>query len=471
MPDLDPSISLTNIPEEQWPFPFPRLDWEQVPVSVQVFILSLVKRIEVLEAKLAENSQNSSRPPSTDSPYRKPRSKARASKKRKKRGARKGHQGSSQLLLDPSEVVDLQPAPCDCGCADVVDVEPYHTHQQIELPEIPLDVTHFRLFKGHCVRCGKKLRAHIGQLSPHHQVGFGPRLTALVGLLGGVVGVSRRDTQQVLHSVFGLHASLGAIQKMIDRASRAIEPHYKAIGACVRRAPVNHVDETSWRCQGKLQWLWVLANRSAAVFMVHTNRTKEAFFSLIGAWKGILVSDDYGCCRDWVNLHQSCLAHLIRRARKLSESADAEIARFGLQAKRELQLMCHWGKDPPTVPAWNAHYMRVVKLLFAHNERKDEAGTMARALIRQLDNLWVYLEHNAVDPTNNLAERVLRFLVLRRKSTGGTQSDKGNRWMERIATLRETCRLQGQRSFPLLVEAIQARYEGRSPDLSWIPSR
>jgi transposase len=123
------------------------------------------------------------------------------------------------------------------------------------------------------------------------------------------------------------------------------------------------------------------------------------------------------------------------------------------------------------IPEWNAHYMRVAKLLFAHNERSDEAGTMARALLRQFDNLWVYLEHHAVDPTNNLAERVLRFLVLRRKATGGTQSEKGNRWLERIATLRETCRLQGQRSFPILVDAIQARFDGRTPDLSWIPAR
>jgi len=465
----EPSLSLEHIPDEAWPFPFPRSDWEQIPPSVQAFLLSVVKRIEVLEAKRSENSQNTSRPPSSDSPYRKPRTKTHSAKK--KRGPRKGHKGSRQVLLDPTEIVDVRPGHCRCGGTRVVGAEPYHIHQKIELPEIQLDITHFRFLQGSCGRCGKRVKARSAELPTHQQVGYGPRLTALVGLLGGTVGVSRRDTQQVLHSVLGVSTSLGAIQKMIDRASQAIEPHYDAIGACVRAAPVNHVDETSWRCRGALQWLWVLANRSAAVFQIHATRSKQAFVSLIGAWRGILVSDDYGVYRDWVNLHQTCLAHLIRRARKLSEAGDPEVARFGLQAKTELQLMCRWGKAPPGVPEWNAHYMRVIKLLFAHNERSDEAGTMARALLRQLDNLWVYLEHHAVDPTNNLAERVLRFLVLRRKATGGTQSEKGNRWLERIATLRETCRLQGQRSFPILVDAIQDRFDGRAPDLSWIPVR
>lgn len=462
----DPSLSLSNIPDEAWPFPFPRSDWEQVPPSVQAFLLDLLRRVEALEAKLAENSQNSSRPPSSDSPYRKPRAKAKSTKKRKRRGAKKGHKGSRQVLLDPTEVIAVHPGTCSCGGADLAGVTPYDTHQHIELPEIRPIVRRFVLYGGWCTRCGRPVQARRDQLPPSAQVGFGPRLTSLVGLLSGVVGVSRRDVQRLLDAILGVPASLGAIQKMVDRTSRAIEPHYHAIGAQVHSAPVNHVDETSWRSQGALQWLWVLANRTAAYFQIRPGRTKKDFLALIGLWQGILVSDDYGCYRDWVHLHQTCLAHLIRRARKLAEAPDLERARFGRSLKAELQRMCAWAQAPPTVPEWNAHYMRLVKLLFRHTGRSDDAGRLARALVRQLDNLWVYLEHHAVDPTNNLAERVLRFLVIRRKVSGGTQSEKGNRWTERIASLRETCRLRGQRSYPILVDAVQAYFDGRSPDLS-----
>ena len=467
--DNDPSLSLANIPDEAWPFPFPRSDWEQVPPSVQAFLLDLLRRVEALEAKLAENSRTSSRPPSSDSPYRKPRTKTKTTKKRK-RGARKGHKGSRRVLLEPTEVIDVLPGPCPCGCTDLKDPVACDVHQEIELPEIQPTVRHQLFYEGTCAACGRRVRSHLGQLPPAAQVGFGPRLTALVGMLSGSVGVSRRDVQRLLASVLGIKVSLGAIQKMVDRTSQAIEPHYQAIGAEVHAAPVNHVDETSWRLQGTLQWLWVLGNRTAAYFQIRPRRTKEDFLELIGAWRGILVSDDYGCYRDWVNFHQTCLAHLIRKARKLAELGDPEQARFGRALKAELQRMCAWAHAPPTVPEWDAHYMRMVKLLFRHNERSDDAGRLARALLRQLDNLWVYLEHSAVAPTNNLAERLLRFLVIRRKITGGTQSEKGNRWTERIASLRETCRLRGQRSFPILIDALQASFEGRAPNLSWLHS-
>jgi len=374
------------------------------------------------------------------------------------------------VLLEPTEVVDVPPGSCPCGCTDVLDPEPYYTHQHIELPEIRPDVTHFRLHQGPCAGCGRLVKARLDQLPAADQVGFGPRLSSFVGLLSGVVGVGRRDTQRILHSVLGLSVSLGAIQKMVDRVSQAIQPHYEAIGEQVHSAPVNHVDETSWRCQAVLQWLWVLANHTTAYFQIRPGRTKNDFLALIGVWKGILVSDDYGCYRDWVNLHQTCLAHLIRRARKLAEDLDPERARFGASLKNELQLMCAWAQAPPSVPEWNAHYMRMIKLLFRHNARRDDAGRLARALVRQLDDLWIYLEHHAVDPTNNLAERVLRFLVIRRKVSGGTQSEKGNRWTERIASLRETCRLRGLRSYPILVDAVQRFFEGRTPDLSWLSS-
>jgi len=454
--------------EEPWPFPFSREDWDQLPESVRAHILFVHKRLDQLEAKLNQNSQNSSRPPSSDSPYRKARKAEKQARKKGRAGARKGHKGSRQAMLEPSDVVDVAPPACSCGGSGLTQANVYYTHQSIELPKIELLVHHFRLLQGNCACCGKPLKAQRSQIPARSQTGFGPSFTAFVCLLAGIVGVSRRDIRMVLGSVFGVSTCLGAIQKMIDRGSDAIETHYETIAETVQNAPVNHVDETSWRNQGQLQWLWVLANRTAAYFKICPGRSKKDFLSLIGVWKGILISDDYGCYRDWVNLHQTCLAHLIRRARKLAETKDPEMSPFGASLKAELQLMCDWSKAPPSVPEWNAHYMRMVKLLFRHNERSDEAGKLARALVRQLDNLWIYLEHNAVDPTNNLAERTLRFLVIRRKVSGGTQSDKGNRWTERIASVRETCRLRDRRSYPVLVDAIRSHFEGRSPELSWL---
>ena len=89
-------------------------------------------------------------------------------------------------------------------------------------------------------------------------------------------------------------------------------------------------------------------------------------------------------------------------------------------------------------------------------------------MVRELDSLWTFLEHDGVEPTNNRAERALRFGVLWRKRSLGTQSDKGDRWVERILSLKETCRLRGKATFPVLAEYLQCYFKGEDPDLSWI---
>jgi transposase len=97
----------------------------------------------------------------------------------------------------------------------------------------------------------------------------------------------------------------------------------------------------------------------------------------------------------------------------------------------------------------------------------DGAGKLARSLLKEMDSLWVFLEENDVEPTNNRAERALRFGVIWRKRSNGTQSDKGNRWVESILTLKQTCRIKNLPVFPVLVDAITAHFKEQQPNLRW----
>ena len=110
----------------------------------------------------------------------------------------------------------------------------------------------------------------------------------------------------------------------------------------------------------------------------------------------------------------------------------------------------------------------MVYLLGQYHLRQDEAGTFARTLEREMAHLWTFVVEEGVEPTNNRAERALRFAVLWRKLMQGTYNDKGDRWVERILSVRETCRLRGQSTFPLLVEAVICYFNGHHPDVSWI---
>jgi transposase len=206
----------------------------------------------------------------------------------------------------------------------------------------------------------------------------------------------------------------------------------------------------------------------AAFYMIHPHRSKEAFAALIDDWAGILVSDGYGVYQTWVERRQTCLAHLIRTARSLAARQQPELATCGAWALAELQRLCHMAKAPPTGGEWRAWYARLCKLIDQYHDRHDDAGRLARRLLREMDSLWVFLVQYGVDPTNNRAERALRCGVLWRKRSLGTASDKGNHWVERILSLKETCRLHARTTYTVLVDAITSFFHGQPPDLSWI---
>ena len=452
---------------QQWTFPFSEKEWADTCAPVKTFLHLLVetnaalqKRVEELEKRLNKNSSNSDRPPSSDNPYKNKDKKEKAPKKKKK----KHRKGVRQQTLEPTEVKILRPEACSCGNTEF-ETEPYYIHQVIELPEIEMEVTHFVLHKGECPCCGKINKAVVPK---EHRTGFGVRLSSMIAEMTGNQGDSRTIVQNFCSSVLGFHISLGAIQKIIDRAAAAIKPHYDAIGKEARQTSVNHIDETSHRQKGKLEWLWVMASATVAFFMIHPKRSKEAFEALIKDWVGILVSDGYGVYKKWVGSRQTCLAHLIRKAKELSESKDQEIAKCGKWAKAELQRLCQMAHSPPTVGQWQAFYARLIRLITLYEGRKDDAGRFARRIRKEIDSLWTFLIEEGVSPTNNHAERMLRFAVLWRKRSQGTCSEKGDRWVERILSLRQTCRLRSKQTFPVLVDAMTAYFKEQSPDLTWI---
>lgn len=438
-------------------------DLEKTPPRVLELIMHLLKRIEELEARLNQDSSNSNRPPSSDGPFKK-ESAGRVEKKRKAK-SRKRRTGHRQQMLEPSESHDIYPKPCSCGCDRFLDLKPYYTHQHIEIPEIVNNVIHFVLHSGKCAECGRVGKGHV---PVEFQTGYGPRLSAIIVELAGIAGNSRDMVQRFCSSVLRIPISLGAIQKVIDRGAKAIAPHYEAIADKARASRINHIDETPWYKGGKLNWLWVMTNPAVAFFMIHTNRSREAFEKLIGAWCGILVSDDYGIYQKWVSKRQSCLAHLIRTACGLAQRRDLMLSNCGKWAAKELERLVKMAKAPPTIGEWRTFFARFCHLIALYRDSKSEAGTFVRRLEEEMESLFLFLTEEGVEPTNNFGERILRFAVLWRKRSQGTKSDKGNRWVERILSLRQTCRLHAKSTFDVLVDAFACLFKEQRPDLAWI---
>jgi transposase len=136
--------------------------------------------------------------------------------------------------------------------------------------------------------------------------------------------------------------------------------------------------------------------------------------------------------------------------------------------KTEWQRLVSWATAPPTSGEVQTWYARMRHLIAQYRQRRDEAGTLARTLERQMGALWTFVVEDGVESTNNRAERALRFAVLWRKLMQGTYNEKGDRWVERMLSLRETCRLRGIPTFPILVEAVTCYFNGQRSAVSWI---
>lgn len=162
-------------------------------------------------------------------------------------------------------------------------------HQTYELPKRLIDVTQFEGHTRTCPDC---------QTVTHHAIPasvrtgiLGPKHAAMILYQSGVLGLSKRDIEATLETVFELPISLGTIANLEQKAATALEPTYQAIRREVTDAPVKGFDETGWNENGKKRCLWVAATVKAALFRIHPRRNETALADLIPSKSGIAVSD------------------------------------------------------------------------------------------------------------------------------------------------------------------------------------
>jgi transposase len=209
-------------------------------------------------------------------------------------------------------------------------------------------------------------------------------------------------------------------------------------------------DETGWPRGNKQKgWLWTFCCATAVFFMVHANRSQKAARKLMGGFAGKLVSDRYNAYNFYKLIRQICWAHLKRDFKAVSE-AKGSIGKLGLElyglAKKILKMRkrvrdgtLQWRTFQNRMPSLMA---RVEELLEQAAKDKSALSGKCRRILKYRKHLWTFVYDQRVDPTNNLAGRIVRQAVLWRKSSFGTQSERGARYVERILTVCATCRLQ-----------------------------
>lgn len=434
-------------------------------------LLELSRRAEAAEEKLRTNSSNSSKPPSSDPPAvhrppRKPRGQRR-------RGGQPGHQGTTRPLLPPAAVDHfvpcLPPEQCDCGghvkCADV----PPQRQQKVELPEITLTVTEYQCYCGACERCG---RQHWGEIPKGVPAGMlGARAMAVVALLSGKYHLSKRQVAEILEDLLGTAVSLGTVSNTEARVSEALAEPVAEAKTFVQQQAVVHADETGHKVGGKKAWMWVAATTWVSVFLIRCSRGAEVAKELLGEnFRGWLVSDGWHAYT-WVEVlrRQLCWAHWERDITKIAERGERseEIGNAILEYVQQMWHLWHRFTSGERSRPWLQSQMRPIRRAV---EALLEPGTACghpmtqetcKRILKLKAALWTFVDIAGVEPTNNFGERTIRPYVLWRKISFGTQSDRGNLFVERMMTVTATCRQQRRNVLEYLTAAIQAHLGGQ----------
>jgi transposase len=459
--------------KEQISWGIPAEEWAATPESVRQFVLTVMQaneqlreRIGKLEERLNQNSQNSSKPPSSDGPGKAVRPPKATSGR--KRGGQPGHEGHTRWLKASEEVdaiVDVRPTSCsDCGALLLGDDPSAERRQVTEVPRVEPEITEYRRHSLCCMACGAVTTAEWPAEMPSGS--FGPRVQAVVGYLSGRMSLSQRDIAEGMAALYHVEMAVGSIPAMQAAVSEALAKPVEAAQTYIQQQPAVNVDETGWRQENKRAWLWLAATPLVAIFLVMKTRGAQGVHSLLGDTFNGIVGSDRWSAYNWLDpkRRQLCWAHLIRDFQKLVDRGG-ESARIGQDLLTQAKELFHlWqrvrdGTLTRTDFAAEAHPIctRVHQLLLAGAELEHpQTRQTCRNLLKVEDALWTFVTVDDVEPTNNLAERSLRRAVLWRKRSFGTQSTTGSLFVARILTTVTTLRMQQRDVLDFLTDACAA---------------
>jgi transposase len=403
----------------------------------------------------------------------------------KRPGRKAGAVYGTRAHRPPPRVVDeiyAAPLPTRCPhCAGAVRRVRVATQYHEELPvQRPL-VRAFHIAIGRCTQCRRRLQGrHPLQTSDALGAAagqLGPQAIALAVLLNKRFGLPYGKITALLRDRFGLRVTRGGLVHAVHRAARHAQPTYAALCATVRGSPVVTADETSWRVDADLQWLWAFVTRETTVYAIQSGRGLAQAASVIGLdYAGVLQRDGWQSYRQFHHAaHQTCLAHLLRRCRALL--LDYPDQPFVTAVKALLQAALAT-RDRYHAGAVSAHGLAVARgyyierlgdLLQRTPSRRLLVRRFQQHLIVEFDAIFSFLFDPTLDATNWRAEHALRPAVVTRKMCGGgNRTRRGADSQQVLASVLRTADQRGLDATDVLVSLLTAATPLVPPSLETI---
>src|SRR3954453_21884349 len=454
--------------------------------ALEAELADLRQVVAQLQAQLAaarKDSSTSSKPPSSDI-VKPPKPPPPEGQDKRRIGGQPGHPKHERALFPPEQVNggshDYVPDLCpNCGHGLQPTAAAPRVVQQIEIQEVPLSIEEHCSHPGWCPHC-QKVRYAPFPLTIERGGLVGPRLTTLIAYLKGACHASFSTIRKFLRDVVQVTLSRGQLAKIIGKVSHALERPYEEL---LENLPIQarlNIDETGHKQNGARMWTWCFRAGLYTLFKIDPTRSGDVLIEVLGKeFDGVLGCDYFSAYRRYRRefgvLLQFCLAHLIRDVKFLATLPDPRERAYGeglREALRRLFAVIHRREQLPPKAFQDQLEAARTEVLRCGTQEVPETKP-CRNLAKRFEvhgaSYFRFLTEPGVEPTNNLAEQAIRFVVLDRLVTQGTRSEAGNRWCERIWTVIATCGQQGRSVFDYLYTAVEAWFH-RTEAPSLLPS-
>jgi transposase len=450
--------------------------------ALRAQVAQLRAQVAELTARLGQNSQNSSRPPSSDSPFVKPAPKSLRHRSGREPGGQQGHPGSTLMqVADPDERLRHEPGRCaGCGVdlvgAPQVGVE---RRQVFDLPPLTVRVTEHQLVARRCscgvTTCGN---APAGVTAP---VQYGPRITAIVVYLYVGQFLSKKRTAAALAELFGTPVSEGTVAVMTTRAADGLDEFCGHVGDRLAEAEVVGFDETGLRVAGSLHWVHCARTDKYTLITCHPNRGRKGIDAagVLGRFRGVAVHDAWAPYDTYVDVeHQLCCAHALRELAGVAETAPpgadwcwATQAAEALVAMQRLVAEATTAGadtvDPGALATQTHRYHSAAQIGITQTAARRDPVTrkhnaLARRLIDRQDDYLRFTTDWRVPADNNGSERDIRMIKLRQKVSGCLRARTGAQQFCAIRSYISTAAKHGKHLFDTLVMLAEGR--------PWLPA-
>ena len=434
-----------------------------------------IERLKSALAAALKTSATSSKPPSSDIVKRK---RPAPSASPRKIGAQPGHPMHERAPFKPAEInggIFEHTLSCcpDCQGPVALSSGPQIVVQQMDLAPLPMRVEEHRAGFYWCPKCAKH---HAAALPPQIEKGglCGPYLTTLVAYLKGACHASYSTVRKFLRDVAGIKVSRGHLADLIAKVSTMLDGPYDELLKLLPTQKVVNVDETGHKENGDRPWTWCFRAELFVLFKIEFSRGSKVLMEILGKeFDGVLGCDYFSAYRKYMRVCgveiQFCLAHLIRDVKYLVELPHVKTQEYGQKLLSELRMLFQiiHQRDELSAPMFQSQLKqareRILSVALTAVPEAKEAQTMARRFELHGAAYFQFITTPGMEPTNNLAEQAIRFVVIDRLITQGTRGEKGRRWCERIWSTLATCAQQGISAFQYIQQTVTCCLDGGKP--------